>query len=175
LWKIADTMEIFEANVLIQLVTERKQHCNVSRANNGLLVHVRHRMSIPKFKHKMQTWNSQSQSSNLHSLRRVETIFYEFSRISKMVKFVKFFPNFKTVGYEFSIDEIVERNYLCVVVRSLVGRRELTEETAWPCKHDQLSLERPVGQHDPSTLLDACTVSATHTHPRLLSFVLFRS
>jgi len=45
------------------------------------------------------------------------------------VKFVKFFPNFKTVGYEFSIDEIVERNYLCVV-RSLVGRRELTEETA---------------------------------------------
>jgi len=47
-----------------------------------------------------------------------------------MVKFVKFFPNFKTVGYEFSIDEIVERNYLCVVVRSLVGRRELTEETA---------------------------------------------
>ena len=32
-------MEIFDANVLIQLVIEVKEHCNVSRANIGLLVH----------------------------------------------------------------------------------------------------------------------------------------
>jgi len=48
-------MEIFDANVLLQLVIERKQRYNVNRANSGLLVHVCHKISIPNFKHKMQT------------------------------------------------------------------------------------------------------------------------
>ena len=40
-------MEIFDANVLVQLVIEKKQHCNhVSRDNNSLLVDVCHKMSI---------------------------------------------------------------------------------------------------------------------------------
>jgi len=55
----------------------RKQHCNTSRANIGLL--VRHKMSIPKFKHKMQTSNLRSQSSKLRSLGCAETNFYEFN------------------------------------------------------------------------------------------------
>jgi len=52
-WKINDKVEIFGANVIIQLVIERKQHCNDSRANIGLPVHVCHELSIRKFRHKI--------------------------------------------------------------------------------------------------------------------------
>jgi len=50
-----------------------KQHCNVSKANIGLLEHVQctcmsdsPKMSIPKFKHKLQT--CKIKSSKLSSL-----------------------------------------------------------------------------------------------------------
>jgi len=56
--KITDRVEIFDSNVGLLVYNtvsyRRKQLCNVSRANAGLLVHVCHRMSVPKFKHKMQ-------------------------------------------------------------------------------------------------------------------------
>jgi len=43
----------------------RTKHCNVIRANIGLLVHVCLEMYIPKFKQKMQTTNLQSQWRSL--------------------------------------------------------------------------------------------------------------
>jgi len=61
-------MEIFDANVLIQLVTEQKKHYNVSRANIGLIVHVCHKMSTPEVKYEMQPRNSQNSSFKLRSL-----------------------------------------------------------------------------------------------------------
>ena len=49
--EIPDRMEIFDASVLMQSVIEETAlHCQQSQR-----VHVCHNMSIPKFKHKMQT------------------------------------------------------------------------------------------------------------------------
>ena len=67
-------MEIFDANVLIQfIVTE--ENSRGSRANIALLVglHECHKMSIPKFKLTLPTWNLQSQSSKPRSLRYAKT------------------------------------------------------------------------------------------------------
>ena len=89
-WKITERMEIFDANVLLQLVIERKQRYNVNRANSGLLVHVCHKISIPNFKHKMQTWNLRSQSSKLRSWRRTEKNF-NINEPKNGEKFVNFY------------------------------------------------------------------------------------
>ena len=98
-------MEIFDANVLLQLVIERKQHCDVNRANSGLLVHVCHKMSIPNFKHKMQTWNLRSQSSNcVHDDVQKRIL---ISTNLKMVQNSWIFTNFETVCHEFSTYEAI--------------------------------------------------------------------
>ena len=64
-------MEIFDANVLIQLIADEKIVAVSAETTRPL--HVCHKMSIAKFKHKMQTCNFQSQSSQLRSLGRTET------------------------------------------------------------------------------------------------------
>jgi len=50
-------MEICDANVLMQLVTEEN---SIARSTFFLLVHAGlcHEMCIPKFKHKMQTYET---------------------------------------------------------------------------------------------------------------------
>ena len=50
-------MEICDANVLMQLVTEEN---SIARSTFFLLVHAGlcHEMGIPKFKHKMQTYET---------------------------------------------------------------------------------------------------------------------
>jgi len=65
---------------------------NVSIANIGLLVH---KMCIPEFKHKMQTWNLFNKDVGLR--KRIFTIFLKIGEIRE------FFTDFKTVGHEFSI------------------------------------------------------------------------
>jgi len=69
--KNTDRMEIFDANVLIQLIADEKIVAVSAETTRPL--HVCHKMSIAKFKHKMQTCNFQSQSSQLRSLGRTET------------------------------------------------------------------------------------------------------
>ena len=78
----------------IRPIYREKQHCNVSKANIGLLEHVqctcmsdRPKMSIPKFKYKLQTCKIKSSklSSLIDSFRPFinQTNFYDFLQILK--------------------------------------------------------------------------------------------